>query len=134
MIVADTCLIFHLFNETLLTGSAQKILNKDPHWVFPPLWREEYANVLSKLARKENRSMDEVIDHFNYTAEELKNGEIDVETKKALKISIMHKISVYDAHFVALAIDLNSLLITEDKAILKNCSTFALSLQDFLAM
>lgn len=46
MIIADTCLVFHLFNETLLTANAQKILDKDPYWILPPLWREEYANVL----------------------------------------------------------------------------------------
>lgn len=132
MIVADTCLVFHLFNETLLTGSAQKIIDKDPYWVLPPLWREEYANVLSKLARKEGRAIDDVINHFNYTIDELKNCEINVDTKKALQISIEYKISVYDAHFVALAIDFNTLLVTEDKEIIKNCSHIALSLQDFL--
>ena len=132
MIVADTCLVFHLFNETLLTDSAQKILAKDPYWVLPPLWREEYANVLSKLARKEGRAIDDIINHFNYTIDEIKNCEINVDTKKALEVSIEHKISVYDAHFVALAIDSNILLVTEDKEILKNCSHLALSLQDFL--
>lgn len=132
MIVADTCLIFHLFNETVLTANAQKILYKDPHWILPPLWREEYANVLSKLARKEGRPVDEVIDHLNYTINELKNCEISVDTKKALQISLEYKISVYDAHFLALAIDFNTLLVTEDKEILKNCTNIALSLQNFL--
>lgn len=132
MIIADTCLIFHLFNETLLTTYAQKILGKDPNWVLPHLWREEYANILSKLARKENRSIDDVINHFSYTINELKNCEIIVDTEKALQISIKYKISVYDAHFITLAIDLNTLLVTEDKEILKNCPGLALSLKDFL--
>ncbi len=132
MIVADTCVVFHLFNETFLTSSAQKVLKKDPNWVLPHLWREEYANVLSKLARKEGRSVFEVIDHFNNTIEELKNCEISVDTKKALTISIEYKISVYDSHFIALAIDFNTILVTEDKEILKNCSNLALSLYDFL--
>jgi predicted nucleic acid-binding protein len=132
VIIADTCLVFHLFNETLLTASAQKILARDPYWVLPPLWREEYANVLSKLARKKDRAIDDIIYHFNYTLEKLKNCEISVDTKKALQVSIEYKISVYDAHFVALAIDLNTLLVTEDKEILKNCTNLALSIQNFL--
>lgn len=132
MIIADTCLIVHLFNKTSLTPIAQKILEKDPHWFFPPLWREEYANVLSKLARKESRTIDNTISHFNYTLDELKNCEISIETENALRISIEYKISVYDAHFVALAIDSNALLVTEDKEILKNCSSLAISLQNFL--
>lgn len=132
MIIADTCLVFHLFNETLLTVNAQKILDKDPYWFLPHLWREEYANILSKLARKEGRATDEVLNHFNYTINELKNCEITVDTKKALQISIEYKISVYDAHFVTLAIDFNTLLVTEDKEILKNCPNLTLSLQNFL--
>ena len=132
MIIADTCLVFHLFNETLLTASAQKILDKDPYWILPPLWREEYANVLSKLARKEKRVIDEVISHFDYTVEELKNCEVNVDTKKALKISMEYKISIYDAHFVLLAIDFNTLLVTEDKEILKNCPKLTSSVKDFL--
>lgn len=132
MIIAGTCLIFHLFNETLLTANAQKILDKDRYWILPPLWREEYANVLSKLARKERRAIGDVINHFNYTLDEMKNYEISVDTKRALQISIEYKISVYDAHFVALAIDFNTVLVTEDKEILNNCSTLALNLHDFL--
>jgi predicted nucleic acid-binding protein len=132
MIIADTCLVFHLFNETLLTGIAQKILDKDPFWFLPSLWREEYANVLSKLARKEKRTAKEVIHHFNYTVDELKNGEIVVNTRKALQISIEYKISVYDAHFIVLAQDLNTLLVTEDKEILKNCPKLSVNLQNFL--
>lgn len=131
MIIADTYLVFHLFNETLLTTSAQEILEKDHHWILPPLWREEYANVLSKLARKEHRAIHEVIDHFNYTVDELKECEIIVDTKKALEISIKYKISVYDAHFVALAIDFNSILVTEDQEILKNCSHLAKGFDNF---
>lgn len=132
MIVADTCLVFHLFNETFLTNCANKLLERDPYWVLPPLWREEYANVLSKLARKESRAIDEVISHFNYTLDELKNCEINVDTKKAIQISMEYNISVYDAHFVSLAKDLNTLLVTEDKEILKNCPHLSLSIQTFL--
>jgi predicted nucleic acid-binding protein len=132
MIVVDTCLVFHLFNETLLTLTAQEVLAKDPHWILPPLWREEYANVLSKLAKKEHRAVEEVIDHFNYTVEELKNGEVIVDTAKALEISMKYKISVYDAHFIALANDFNVKLVTDDREVLKRCPAVASSFSDFL--
>lgn len=134
MIVADTCLVFHLFNETDLTTSAQKVLDKDSHWLLPPLWKEEYANVISTLARKELRPISEVIKQFDYTVNELMGCEVIVETKKALEVSIRYKISVYDAHFIVLAIDFNTLVVTEDKEILKNCPNFSLNLRDFLAI
>ena len=132
MIVADTCLIFHLFNETALTEKAQRILEKDPNWIMPPLWREEYANVLSKLARKESRAVDEVIHLFKVTSDELSSCEIDVETVDALEIALEYKISVYDAHFVVLSKRFDVILLTEDKEILKKCSKFSLNLGDFL--
>jgi len=131
MIVADTCLVFHLLNETFLTASAQEVLKKDPYWILPLLWREEYANILSKLARKEHRTVKEIISHFNHAVHELKHCEIVIDTQKALEISIAYKISVYDAHFVALAVDNNTMVITEDKEILKNCPNLALSLDEF---
>src|SRR5690349_13460166 len=115
MIVADTCLVVHLFNETLLTKIAQKILKKDASWILPPLWQEEYANVLSKLARKESREVHEVMKHFNDVLDALRGSEVIIDSRDALKISIEHKISVYDAHFVGLALDFNVTLVTEDK-------------------
>ncbi len=132
MIVADTCLIVHLFNETLLTDVARKILKKDASWILPPLWQEEYANVLSKLARKESRDVLEVIKHFSFVLDELRASEIVVDSRKALKISIEYRISVYDAHFVGLALDFGVTLVTEDKEVLKNCKAIARSMHDFL--
>ncbi len=132
MIVADTCLVIHLFNETELTHLAQKILKKDSSWILPSLWQEEYANVLSKLARKESKNADEVIEHFNHTLNELKGSEITVDNRKALKLSIEFKISVYDAHFVSLALDFGIHLVTEDKEVLKSCKGIALSMKNFV--
>lgn len=134
MIVADTCLVVHLFNETDLTNAVQKVLEKEPAWILPRLWREEYANVLSKLARIEKRSFNAVMRHFSDTMEELKNCERDIDVKKALKLSIESRISVYDAHFVSLAVDYQTLLVTEDKEVLKNCPETSVSIKEFLKL
>lgn len=134
MIVADTCLITHLFNETPLTKLAQKILEKESSWFVPPLWQEEYANVISKMARKEKKHSEEAVKHFNYTVQEMRGCEIPVQNEQALRLSIEFKISVYDAHFVSLAINLNTVLVTEDKEVLKHCPYVAVSMIDFLKM
>jgi len=132
LIVADTCLIVHLFNETLLTDVAQKIQKKDASWILPLLWQEEYANVISKLARKESRDVHDVIKHFSYVLDELRGSEIDVDSRKALKISIEYRISVYNAHFVELALDFGVTLVTEDKEVLESCRAIARNMHDFL--
>ncbi|HNA63069.1 MAG TPA: type II toxin-antitoxin system VapC family toxin [Rhabdochlamydiaceae bacterium] len=93
------------FNETQLTTVAQQIQKKDPAWIVPSSWQEEYANVLSKLARKESKRASDVIKHFNHVLDELRGAEIVVDPRKALKISIEYKISVYDACFISLALE-----------------------------
>jgi predicted nucleic acid-binding protein len=134
MIVADTCLVIHLFNLTSLTEIAQKILDKDSNWILPTLWQEEYANVISKRARAEQTPVEEVVDLFAYTVNELKDAEHPIDNEKALRISLDYKISVYDAHFISLAIDFKTLLVTEDKEVIKKCPKFAIGMHDFLKL
>lgn len=133
-VVHDCC--GHLFNcshlETSLTEGAEMVYEADPYWIAPPLWKEEYANVLAKLARKEGKSQKEIISHFEYTLEEMKELEREVSLSEVLKFAMDYKISVYDAHFAKLA-DVHQVpLITEDKEILAHCPKIALSISDFI--
>ncbi|MFN8387215.1 MAG: hypothetical protein U0V48_13855 [Anaerolineales bacterium] len=45
MIVADTNLIVYLFITRPNIFGAE-VLEKDPHWIVPPLWQSEFRNVL----------------------------------------------------------------------------------------
>ncbi len=131
MIVADTCLVVHLFNETHLTKAARKVLKKDPRWMLPALWEEEYANVLSKLARRNGASSEEVVAQFIYVVSQMNGREVSIDNEQALRIALDSRISVYDAHFVALALDLGTVLVTEDEEILKKCPKLAISMAKF---
>lgn len=132
MIVADTCLVVHLFNETRLTRVAQKIRETDPYWMLPSLWEEEYANVIAKLARKHAYPTNEVIEHFASVVNQLRDREVSINNEMALRIALERRISVYDAHFIALALDLGTVLVTEDEEILKKCSGTAVSMLHFV--
>ena len=133
MIVADTSLIASFFLETELTSLAKRVHKMAPIWIFPPLWREEYANVLAKFARKSTtKSEKEVLSHFEYTVSELKKYERKVNLSEVLLLALRSRISVYDAHFVQLAIDHQMLLVTEDQEIIKKCPDWAISMQNFL--
>jgi predicted nucleic acid-binding protein len=134
MIVADTCLVVHLFNETELTKDAQAILQKEPIWILPKSWREEYANVLSKLARQQNIRMNDVLQHYHSTVLQLHPCEREIDVSKALKVSIKQGISVYDAQFVSFAMDYDTLLVTEDRKIIKKCPEHAVSMAKFLML
>lgn len=133
MIVADTCVVFHLFNETELTEKAQLCLSQDSEWILPSLWKEEYANVLSKLARQQHMNTKDVVEHFLYSVNELIGNEKYVAVDDALRVSIQYKISVYDAHFLCLALNHNIPLITEDKEVLRKCPSIASNMHKFLS-
>jgi predicted nucleic acid-binding protein len=106
------------------------------------LEQQKFYNLIAAKARRTSsaaiyattpsRDINEVIKHFSYVLDELRGSEVAVDTRKALKISIERKISVYDAHFVGLALDFDVPLITEDKEVLKNCKSIACSMDDFL--
>lgn len=132
MIVADTCILVHLFNSTELTARAQKVLEINSEWSIPTTWREEYANVLAKLYKKSKCKLEDVLSLFQTTSEELQNREYKISTKDALECAMQYQISVYDAHFVVLAEQLNTWLITEDTEVLKKCPRRALSMLDFI--
>lgn len=133
MIVADTSLIASFFLETALTPLTKRVHKEDPIWIFPPLWKEEFANVLAKFARKDaTKTEEEILSHFEYTVSELEIYERKVNLPSVLRLALRHRISVYDAHFVQLAIDNKIVLLTEDREIIKNCPAWAMSMHSFL--
>ncbi|MBS0654836.1 MAG: type II toxin-antitoxin system VapC family toxin [Verrucomicrobia bacterium] len=133
MIVADTVLIASFFLEIETSKAAGLVYDKDPIWIFPPIWREEYANVLAKIGSKDpTKSAEELIAHFEYTLAELKNNEREVHLSAVLGYALKYGISVYDAHFVKLAEDHDIMLVTEDREVLKKCPHRAVSFRDFV--
>ncbi len=52
MIVADSNIIAYLYLPSDYTGLAERLLEKDPYWVAPMLWRSELRNVLAAYLRR----------------------------------------------------------------------------------
>ncbi len=132
MIVIDTCIVFHLFNETSLNLKAQKLIEKSPHIILPPIWQEEYANILVKESRKNLISRSSLLDHYDKVVDQLAPHEIVVNKKQALRIALEANISSYDAQFVELSLRYAIWLVTEDRELIKKNSRLAISMDDFL--
>ena len=98
----------------------------------PSTWREKYANVLAKLFRKSRCDLEDVLELFKTTCDHLQQREYKIDTSMALILALQKQISVYDAHFVVLAEQLDTYLVTEDVEIIKKCSPRALSMKKFL--
>jgi len=132
MIVVDTCIIVYLFNESDFTLQASHILDIDSEWIFPPIWREEYANVIVKMAKSQNVSEAAVLNHFQKTIDQLEPNERSIDIIDAIKTAFKMNISVYDAHFVSLAKEMEAILITEDRELIKKCPGIAISMKEFV--
>ena len=124
-----TCL-FHLYLLTKYTPHAEKLLEIDPVWVAPHLWRSEFRNVLALYLRKELISYDKSL-QIQHEAETLMTGnEYDIKSLNILSLVNQSNCSAYDCEYVSLAMNLGAELFTMDKKIISEFPLIAKPLRD----
>ena len=130
MIVADTNLIVYLFITGDQTSLAQKVLNKDPQWVVPPLWQSEFRNVLAAYIRRGmgSKQANQILESAIQT---LENRQVIPSNDKILELVKNSNCTAYDCEFIALAKQLNIKLVTADKQLLQQFPDYATSMEEF---
>jgi predicted nucleic acid-binding protein len=119
VIVADTNVILHLWMHTAESPAAQALLEDDPEWCAPILWRSEIRNALALLVRHRSLPLDAAREIVR-SAEDLMEGrELAVDSTTVLDLTAASSCSAYDCEFVALARALGVPLVTTDKQILR---------------
>ncbi len=132
MIVADTNIISYLFLPTTYTDITDELYKLDSEWVAPILWKSEFRNVLALYLRKEIITFEQAL-QLQETAEfTMANHEYEVPSAQVLALVAKSNCSSYDCEFVALAKQLNILLITQDKKILREFPSISISIANFL--
>lgn len=112
MIVVDTNLLAYLYLPGEHTVAAESWLQEDPEWAAPTLWRSEFRNVLSGYMRRKAITLDQA-QRLQYRAEALmKDHEYQVLSSDVLKLVHNSDSSSYDCEFVALALHLDTKLVT----------------------
>ena len=132
MIVADTNLIVYLFITGDQTSLAQEVLSKDPDWIVAPLWQSEFRNVLAGYIRRGmvlSRAQ-EIMTNGMVT---LENRQVIPSPEKILELISKSDCTAYDCEFIALAQQLDVLLVTADKQLLTRFPDSAISLEEFAA-
>ena len=119
MIVVDSNIIAYLYLPDRHTAAASSLFARDSNWAVPFLWRSEFRNVLAGCMRRKTVTFDQAIRLQRAAAMFLKEGESEVESKLVLELVRDSDCSAYDCEFVALAIELNTSLVTMDKKILR---------------
>jgi predicted nucleic acid-binding protein len=132
VIVVDTNILAYLLIKGDQTEKARRLLDRDRDWIAPSFWRIEFLNVLinyahyQSLAFKEAKPIWEASFRLTHLREEA------VEAGHALDLAMKHKITGYDALFVALAQNLKTVCVTQDKALRKAVPHLTASLDEFL--
>lgn len=119
MIVVDSNVVAYLYLPSEFTAHAERLLERDPEWIAPVLWRSEFRNILAGYMRRQALSFDEAR-ALQAEAESLLAGnEWEVDSRRVLELVRDSDCSAYDCEFVALAMALNTKLVTMDRKLLK---------------
>ncbi|WP_395701770.1 type II toxin-antitoxin system VapC family toxin [Aquabacterium sp.] len=119
MIVVDVNVLAYLLIPGKFTDAAEQLLEEDPNWVAPRLWRSELRNILANYLRVDQMEVADAALIFQRAAELLGAEEYEVETTDVLRLSKASKCSAYDCEYVALAEFLDLPLVTADGKLAK---------------
>ena len=131
MIVVDSNVVAYLYLPGEHTAKAEALLEQDPDWAAPILWRSEFRNIRAGYLRRKTLTFDQACS-LQFEAEDLLAGsEFEVDSKAVLELVHDSECSAYDCEFIALANKLQVKLVTMDGKLLrafpKRCVSFAAS-------
>lgn len=128
MIVVDSNVVAYLYLPGDHTDEAEALLERDPGWAAPLLWRSEFRNILAGYMRRRTLTFEAARD-LQLEAEQLLVGaEHEVDSWLVLELVRDSDCSAYDCEFVALAVSLGSSLVTMDAQVLKAFPKHAVAL------
>ncbi len=132
MIVVDTNIIAYLLIVGENTGAAKQLVQKDPDWSAPILWRSEFRNVITTYVRNKYFNLSQALFIINKAEELMLNGEYQIKSKDVIILSSESGFSAYDCEYVALAKDTDLNLITTDKKLIKAFPQIAYNLKEIV--
>jgi len=119
VIVVDTNVVAYLYLPGEHTVKAEALLERDPDWAAPVLWRSEFRNILAGYLRRRTLTFDQACDLQGEAEDLLAGSEFEVESKAVLELVRDSDCSAYDCEFIALADRLKVKLVTMDAKLLK---------------
>lgn len=119
MIVVDSNIVAYLYLPGDYTEQAEALLESDPDWAAPLLWRSEFRNILAGYMRRKTLTFEAARDLQMEAESLLAGGEHEVDSRRVLELVRDSDCSAYDCEFVALAMTLGVKLVTMDAKLLK---------------
>jgi predicted nucleic acid-binding protein len=128
VIVVDSNILAYLYLPGDRTAAAEALLEQDPEWAVPTLWRSEFRNILAGYMRRKTVTFDQACSLQREAESLLAGAEFEVDSSAVLELVRDSDCSAYDCEFIALAIKLNTKLVTVDKKLLREFPTRAIGL------
>jgi len=118
VIVVDTNVIAYLLLPGPWTQAAEDLLQVEPVWAAPPLWRSEFRNILTGYLRRGTFSFEETLMLQSAAESLMVDHAISVDSRTVFDLVKASNCSAYDCEFVALARQTGTLLYTVDAKLL----------------
>lgn len=128
MIVVDSNVIAYLYLPGEHTAAAEQLLQQDPDWAAPLLWRSEFRNILAGCLRRGMLSFEQACGLQEEAQSMLAGSEFDVDSQAVLELVRDSDCTACDCEFVALAMKLGTRLVTQDKKLLRGFPGCAVAL------
>ncbi len=119
MIVVDTNVLAYLYLPGEFTARAEALLEADPEWAAPVLWRSEFRNILAGYLRRGSLTFEQATAMQREAEDLLQDSEFEVDSAEVLELVHGSDCSAYDCEFVAVANKLEVRLVTMDKKLLQ---------------
>ena len=129
MIVVDSNVLAYLYLPGDRTAEAEALLDQDPDWAAPVLWRSEFRNILAGYLRRGSIGFAQACDLQAEAEGLLAGAEFEVDSRAVMALVRDSDCSAYDCEFVALANQLNTKLVTQDKKLLRAFPQWAVPLE-----
>jgi predicted nucleic acid-binding protein len=110
------------------TAVAEALMEHDPDWAAPVLWRSEFRNILAGYMRRGKLTFEQAYALQSEAEDLLAGAEYEVDSRSVLELVRDSECSAYDCEFVALAKKLGTKLVTMDGKVLRSFSGIAVAL------
>jgi len=119
MIVVDSNVLASLYLPGEHTVTAEALLEREPEWAAPVLWRSEFRNILTGYLRRKTLTFEQACSLQGEAEGLLSGSEFEVDSRTVLELVRDSDCSAYDCEFMALAMKLDTRLVTVDKKLLR---------------
>ena len=119
MIVVDSNVLAYLYLPGEYSTAAEALLEQDSDWAAPILWRSEFRNILAGYMRRKAITFEQAISLQREAESLLEGAEFELESLAVLELVRDSDCSAYDCEFIALAMKLDTKLVTMDKKLLR---------------